>query len=507
MHCKREKTQLKENQNLVNSFKMSEPTQLTQPGIVIPLAFFASIGSLCLFIFCCVRTLFKDIYLPRLCIYPHPSLSKGFFSWIYTIIYTKEEDIIPEIGLDSVTFLKFLWMGSKMFTLFSVFGLFLLPTFENSTGILYEDVLLEALSVNNVPNGSSFLWIHLVFTWIFSLLSLGYLVSFYKSTIASKVDYERYLLRQSQLRQLDLRSIMVFGIPLELRTEVDLASYFEYLGIGNVENVVICRKWTKLRHAVQMRAHYLCKLEQVYSHSVRSGVSLSSQSEGSISDSFMDSLSMLENQDSKTEKIILELLNLATFKYRPHHRTGFLGIFGPKVDSLAYYLEHFREWNQQVEQLRRIPEKSSATSVGFVTFVSPESAAIASQTLIHKRPFAIMSRMAPEPRDIYWPNLSSEGAYSYYKFFRSVTVMASLLFLVFSSTAIVTTFAGLIDLRQLALYLPVLREILAKMPPAWIQLIQGVIPTILVAAWTSSLPFVLLILCRMQGLETVILAN
>ena len=113
-----------------------------------------------------------------------------------------------------------------------------------------------------------------------------------------------------------------------------------------------------------------------------------------------------------------------------------------------------------------------------------------------------MTRMAPEPRDLYWPNLSSGGADSSIKLFRSLIVMGSLLFLVFSSTAIVTTFAGLIDLRQLALYIPGLKDLLHELPEAWIQLIQGVIPTILVAAWTSSLPAVLLVLSRMQGLET-----
>jgi len=56
--------------------------------------------------------------------------------------------------------------------------------------------------------------------------------------------------------------------------------------------------------------------------------------------------------------------------------------------------------------------------------------------------------------------------------------------------------------KQLAVYVPGLQRILDEIPEAWIQLIQGVIPTILVAAWTSSLPTVLIFLCKMQGLET-----
>jgi hypothetical protein len=109
-----------------------------------------------------------------------------------------------------------------------------------------------------------------------------------------------------------------------------------------------------------------------------------------------------------------------------------------------------------------------------------------------------MTKPAPEPRDIYWPNLSSKGAHSSIKLFRGLIVLVSLLFLVFSSTAAISTFAGLIDLKQLAVYIPGLKKILEEIPEAWIQLIQGVIPTILVAAWTSSLPAVLIVLCKMQ---------
>jgi hypothetical protein len=61
---------------------------------------------------------------------------------------------------------------------------------------------------------------------------------------------------------------MVYGIPSELRFESDLASYYDSLGIGAVESVVICRKWTRLRLAVERRAFFLKKLEGVYARIV-----------------------------------------------------------------------------------------------------------------------------------------------------------------------------------------------------------------------------------------------
>lgn len=53
---------------------------------------------------------------------------------------------------------------------------------------------------------------------------------------------------------------MVYGIPAELRYEADLAAYYESLGIGAVESVVICRKWGRLKEAVERRAYFLFRL-------------------------------------------------------------------------------------------------------------------------------------------------------------------------------------------------------------------------------------------------------
>lgn len=221
----------------------------TTPGIVVPLAFFASIGLTTLVLFCCVRKFFKDIYLPRLYLTPAhkipPYLSKGFLSWVPKLLAVKESDIISTLGLDAVTFLRFLWMGFRLFGLLSLLGMGFLapvnfyaeePSFANSTGFLYEDVLLPSLSVNNVPNRSPYLWVHLLFTWVFSLCAIGFLVSFYRETLSSKLKYETRILKETLLNRIDGRSIMVFGIPRDLRREIELAAYFDSLGIGRVEN-------------------------------------------------------------------------------------------------------------------------------------------------------------------------------------------------------------------------------------------------------------------------------
>jgi hypothetical protein len=102
-----------------------------------------------------------------------------------------------------------------------------------------------------------------------------------------------------------------------------------------------------------------------------------------------------------------------------------------------------------------------------------------------------MTRMAPEPRDVYWPNLSSHTADPYSKLIRGFFVYSAMFFMVFFNTIAVSAIASLIDLESLSRIIPVLKELLDSISPVTRQFIQGVIPTAILALWTSGLPSLL----------------
>ena len=66
-----------------------------------------------------------------------------------------------------------------------------------------------------------------------------------------------------------------------------------------------------------------------------------------------------------------------------------------------------------------------------------------------------MAISAPEPRDIYWPNLSSDIADPLAKLFRSLIVYMTLFFMVFFNTVIVSAISSLFDLNSLSRIFPV----------------------------------------------------
>ena len=99
--------------------------------------------------------------------------------------------------------------------------------------------------------------------------------------------------------------------------------------------------------------------------------------------------------------------------------------------------------------------------------------------------------MAPEPRDVYWPNLSSGVAGTTIKIFRSLFVNFMLFLIIFFSIVtilgIVTFLSSLPDSDQF----PIVRDFFKRMGKTAKEFIQQVVPIVLFASWTSSIPSLL----------------
>ncbi|KAI8901652.1 hypothetical protein BC833DRAFT_655373 [Globomyces pollinis-pini] len=496
---------------------VADPKVKNNQGIILPLITFGSIGLFCVFLFCIVRKFFNDIYSPRTML-PRgrpPKISNRLLSWVWVVFSTSESFLVNTVGLDGVMLLRFFKLGYQFFFVLSLLGMGCLapinyysnePVLPNSTWFKIEAVLLPALSIENVPQQSPLLKVILGFTWLISFIAYGFIMIYYRRFITLKLQYDEYALKRTQLSKIEMRTVMVFGIPQDLRSEVNLAVYFENLGIGKVDTVVLCRNWSLLQRAVEKRAYFLRQLELLYVKCKR--IPREYDSARNLNEERLPFVQRNDEHERLCSEILSHFSNISPLR-RPKHRIGMVslfivglfGLFGPLVDSVEFYCAEFKHWDKTVARIRKTPEKSKATAVALVTFESPISATIVSQSVTHSDPFSLMTRMAPEPRDIYWPNLSSKSAHTYTKLVRTLIVLSTLSFLVFSSTFVVSSIAGLIDLEQLAKYLPFLKGMIDNLPPTTVQLIQGVIPAILLATWNACLPSVLLILCQLQGLE------
>lgn len=67
---------------------------------------------------------------------------------------------------------------------------------------------------------------------------------------------------------------------------------------------------------------------------------------------------------------------------RPMHRLYFLGLFGPKVDSINFYEEQVREIGRAVEAEQQRTLKEEQLPAAFVFFNNRRAAAEAAQVLV-----------------------------------------------------------------------------------------------------------------------------
>ncbi|KAJ3409142.1 hypothetical protein HDU80_002772 [Chytriomyces hyalinus] len=514
-------------------------------GVSAALVSFSVVGGGCFIVFCLVRTCFAHIYSPRRALRKGrpPRLPTGFFSWMGTVWRVNEAFILRTVGLDGVMYLRFLKTSSIMFSLLSLLGLGVImptnylshPLPASGGGSLYnhshqpqppmdpaaqEKAFLKLLTIENVPANSPLLRVHLLFTWLFSFIAYACLIAYYRAHVNLKHHYTASVLKRTSLSKIEHRSIVLFNLPVDLQQEVDLAAYFNDLEIGRVENVVVCRQWFKLREATKKRMAYLQAIERLFADCVRSGYvkntphpeSIDSRSSVSIGDvraeeagSENDSAPLLgTNRRSSLSDIadpglreVMSRLNAMKRSVRPKHRTGFMGLTGDLVDSADFYCEKYMFWDSVVKELRMVPESSPCTAVAFVTFESPQSAVIASQIMMTKRPYACFAKMAPEPRDIYWPNLSSRTATASLKLFRSL-LMNSISIVIFLSSIMLAAFSAVVPSWK---ELPFLKELFDELSDRMKEYLSQIVPVLLFTGWTSLLPFLLIVICQLQGLE------
>nr|KAJ0201301.1 hypothetical protein LSAT_V11C600305700 [Lactuca sativa] len=93
---------------------------------------------------------------------------------------------------------------------------------------------------------------------------------------------------------------------------------------------------------------------------------------------------------------------------RPTKKTGFLGLWGKKVDSIEYYQQQVKELDEKLtmERERIFKDPKCIMPAAFVSFNSRWGAAVCAQTQQSKNPILWLTDWAPEPRDVYWKNLA-----------------------------------------------------------------------------------------------------
>ncbi|KAG2178083.1 hypothetical protein INT43_003336 [Umbelopsis isabellina] len=416
----------------------------------------------------------------------YEKLPDSFFGWIIPLIRVSQEEVLDKVGLDAVVMLQFLALGFKMFSICSFFGVTVLVPITVKTGnITAGDP--QTLSIVSMTNSSNYLIPYLVFTYVFCLVAFWLMYRNYGHYVALR---RRYMIRHKN--SLQARSVMVTGIPRHMQTDQKLAEYFEDLGLGPVESAHVVRYVKTVRSTVAQRSSYLRSLETYYAKYWGNPCEDPHYDPDTILDE-------ADNEDDQDQAVTAAQKSTVPYivkkRKRPTTRTGFLGLFGEKVDAIDYYTRKFIDADDKVMELRS-QKNFQTSSVGFVTFETIVGATLASQVLIDGVPFRMRTKLAKEPRDIYWKSILIPGRQ---RIFREFITYVLLLALIVFWTVPVSFFSTLTSPQTLSKIIPSL----ANNHNAVVQaIVQGILPPLAVNIFMALLPLILDALGELQGISS-----
>jgi len=204
---------------------------------------------------------------------------------------------------------------------------------------------------------TSIVSLQLVFTYLFTILTLFFVHKNYHKFIRS-----RQLFSLELVHSISARTVLVTRLPIHLRSERRLAEHFENMGLS-VESVSVCRDVKSLEPLLAERTKALLKLEQAWVDYVGNPSTVESYDP---SDFVAAPLVDIDSSglESQHPRFVV-----------PHHPRPTLrpGLFKGVADAIEYWDAQFHDADDEVKKRRQLG-KFRATHSAFVTFEKMSSA-------------------------------------------------------------------------------------------------------------------------------------
>ncbi|GFP82018.1 CSC1-like protein at4g02900 [Phtheirospermum japonicum] len=379
-----------------------------------------------------------------------------FWNWMPEALRMPERELVDYAGLDSVAFIRIYLLGLKIFVPIAILAFVVLvpvnltgETLESITNLTYSDI--DKLSISNVPSGSIRLLAHIIMAYVVTFWTCYVLFKEYK-LIANK----RLLFIASEKRRPDQYTVLVRNIPPD--TDETVSQHVEhFFCVNHPEHY--------LTHKVVYNANRLSRIVMKKKR-LRSWLTYYE--------------TQLERNATK----------------RPRMKRGCWGIFGKRVDAVNHYkaqLERIIK-EEDIEREKVIKDPNAIVPTAFVSFKSRWGAAVCAQTQQSYDPTEWLTEWAPEPRDIYWDNLSISYVQLSINKLIIIVAMFFLTFFFMIPIAFVQSLASIDGMQQVLVFLrPLFKKKRVK------AVVQGYLPGIALKLFTSCLPIILMTMSKLEG--------
>ncbi|KAJ2235267.1 hypothetical protein IWW45_002748 [Coemansia sp. RSA 485] len=463
--------------------------------------FSALIGGTAFFAFCLLRFRWPDVYAPRgRLLYAAPArMGKTLLGWISMTLEAKDYDIMYSVGLDALLVLRLFKMLGGLAATASLIGLFILVPLkvmldpkqfmdgeERNARSLYNAITTAAMGSERP------LVVHFAFAYVFTALVYYYFSRFAYQAISLRWHY---LLRVRNTRP--AKSVMVMGIPEELANEQELKDHFERSGCGQVVSVEIVPRIERLGVVVRKRARLLKLMEEQITLMLGNPC----DAPGYDRDQLQNALSSHDTETSFDDAKRL-LQQWAQPKYRNSPKGA------KRLDTLLSQLQHllrrFHHADGVIKQVRREwfasydGKRDRASTVGFVTFSDAASAHLAAQSFTYAQPFQLRTELAPEPRDVYWDNITLPLSSRLARGSISLVTYGLMIVYWFTMAFLLST---LVSMDALKKFFPHLPEYADK--NKWLKgLLRFTTPTFVLSLMNASVPYFLSWIAQISGIQS-----
>uniref|UniRef100_A0A0E0L253 Uncharacterized protein n=1 Tax=Oryza punctata TaxID=4537 RepID=A0A0E0L253_ORYPU len=379
-----------------------------------------------------------------------------FLNWMPAALQMPEPELIEHAGLDSAVYVRIYLLGLKIFVPIAVLAFIVLVPINWTSGTLEKEKSLsydqiDKLSISNLGKGSKRFWAHIVMAYVFTFWTFYVLYREYKVVTTMRL---RFLANQN--RRADQYTVLVRNVPPD--PDETVSEHVEHF------------------FAVNHRDHYLSH-QTVYNANTLAG--LVEQKKG-----LQNWLVYYENQHAKNPA------------KKPTMKTGLWGLWGKRVDAIEHYTTAIEELCKQEGEERQkvITDPNAIMPAAFVSFKSRWGAAVCAQTQQTSNPTLWLTEWAPEPRDVFWPNLAIPFVELSVRRLIMAVALFFLTFFFMIPIAIVQSMANLDDIERM---LPFLKPIIER--NSLKSIVQGFLPGIALKIFLILLPTFLMMMSKIEG--------
>ncbi|KAI0035460.1 DUF221-domain-containing protein [Vararia minispora EC-137] len=449
--------------NITDTIAKSLDTRSLAPAAVgSQVALMTIISLVTIIVFNVLRPQNKVVYEPKVKYHEGdkapPRISSGLFGWIGPLIHTKEPELVDKIGLDAVTFLRFLRMMRWVFTAVAfITCAVLIPI--NVTVSLRQNVQHDVLSILTIRDvGGYYLFAHVAMAYVITFIVFAGVWYHWRAMVRLRRDFFR---SPEYTQSFYARTLAVTEVPKKYQSDEGIRLLFESTQVPYpTTSVHIGRRVGMLPQLIDAHNDTVRKFEQVLVYYLKGG---------------------------------------RIRKERPTVRIGgFMGFGGVKHDAIDYYAEKLKLTEQRVEAYREQMDMRKPENYGFASMAAIPYAHIVAQMLMRKKARGAKISLAPNPKDIVWENMNkSPGELAR----RKTLGWVWLVVFCFLNTVPLLVVSIAANLTSISSFVPFLKSWQNNSRNSF-DVVSGVLPPAISALFGFFLPVIMRFLSKYQGALT-----